>query len=118
KSVYALGQIRDARGIEALVAALNDPMQDVSWTAREALEGFGREALPQLIQALASESVQVRELAASLLGEIGDKSAVDPLIAALESDDSQVRVAVIEALGNIGDGRALPVVEQFTDDAH
>jgi HEAT repeat protein len=118
KSVYALGQIGDARGIEALVAALNDPMQDVSWTAREALEGFGREALPQLIQALASESVQVRELAASLLGEIGDKSAVDPLIAALESDDSQVRVAVIEALGNIGDGRALPVVEQFTDDAH
>jgi HEAT repeat protein len=116
KSVYALGQLGDIRAIEAIIERLDDPVQDVQWTAREILEGFGQEALPDLIHALTSESMQVRELAASLLGDIADNSAVDPLIAAVETENWQVRFAIVEALGKIGDVRALPVVKRMADD--
>jgi HEAT repeat protein len=116
KVVYALGQIGDPRAIEALIARLDDPAQDVQWTAREVLEGFGEKALPNLLHALRAESIHVRELAASLLGDIGDSSAVQPLIAAAETDNWQVRFAVVEALGQIGDSRALPMVEGLLND--
>jgi HEAT repeat protein len=117
KSVYSLGQISDTRAIESLILRLDDPVQNVQWTAREVLESFGERALPGLIRALNTESAQVRELSASLLGDIADNSAVDPLIAAADTDDWHVKVAVVEALGTIGDGRALPLVERLTGDA-
>jgi HEAT repeat protein len=116
KAAYALGQIRDPRALEALVARLDDPVQDVQWTAREVIESFGAQARPQLIQALTVASAQVRELAASLLGEIGDSSSVDPLMAALDTDDWQVRFAIVEALGAIGDARARPAVARMAED--
>lgn len=116
KSVYALGQVGDPQAIDALIVALGDPVQDVSWTAREALETFGETALPNLIRALSLDSNQVRELAANLLGDIGDSSAVDPLIAALDDHDWQVRFAVVEALGSIGDAHARSAVERMTGD--
>ena len=62
------------------------------------------------------ESAQVRELAASLLGDIADHSSVEPLVDALETPDWQVRFAILEALGQIGDVRALPAIEQRADD--
>lgn len=118
KSVYALGQIGDAQAIDALVARLADPAEEVRWTAREALHGFGGKSLPRLIDALAAESVHMREFSASLLGELGDERAVEPLIAAAASADWPVRLAVAEAFGSIGSVRALPVVERMADDPH
>jgi HEAT repeat protein len=118
KAVYALGQIGNPQAIEAVITRLDDSVADVSWTAREVLEGFGKQALPQLIDALGTPSAQVRELVANLLSDLGDSEAVQPLIVALDTEDWQVRFAIIEALGNMGDVRALPIVEQMTQDAH
>ncbi|MBZ0286924.1 MAG: HEAT repeat domain-containing protein [Anaerolineae bacterium] len=116
KATYALGQIGDERAIDALIDRLDDPAQDIQWTAREVLEAFGEKALPHLIHALTRESIPVRELAASLLGDLADTRAVEPLMSAADSADWPVRFAVAEALGKIGDGRALPVVQRMIDD--
>jgi HEAT repeat protein len=84
--------------------------------AREVLEGFGEAAVEALIPALQAESPHTRELAASLLGDLGDPRAVEPLIAATNADEWQVRFAAVEALGQIGDRRALPIIEHLTSD--
>ena len=75
-----------------------------------------QKAMPHLICALKSPSIQIRELSASILGDIGDRSTVESLIDALETDDWQVRFAITEALGQIGDDRALPMIERMTQD--
>jgi len=118
KAVYALGQIGDIRAIDALIIRLGDDVQDVQWTAREVLETFGKKATPRLIHALTSTSIPIRELSASLLGDIGDASTITPLIDALETDAWQVRFAIVEALGAIGDRQALPAIEQMTKDVN
>ena len=45
--------------------------------------------------------------AASALGNIGDKRALDPLIATLEDEYWNVKQAAATALGNLGDKRAI-----------
>jgi beta-lactamase regulating signal transducer with metallopeptidase domain len=70
-SAWALGEIKDREGIEALIETLErdgDPL--------------------------------VREMAALALGEIEDPSAVDPLVEAFENEDN-LRLAVVWALGEI-----------------
>jgi HEAT repeat protein len=69
----ALGQIRDARAVGPLSAALRDP-QD-SW---------------------------LRRAAAVALGQIGDASSVESLVAALHDPDALVRDAAAEALAARG----------------
>lgn len=59
----------------------------------------------------------MRELVASLLGNIGSEHAVDSLLLALKTDDWEVRFAVLQALGDIGDARALPEIERLTTDS-
>jgi predicted esterase len=51
-----------------------------------------------------------RVFAADVLGEFGDKSAVQPLSKALGDRDSAVRGAAAEALGRLGDPAAVPAL--------
>jgi HEAT repeat protein len=116
KAVYVLGQIGDPQAIPALITRLDDPVQNVHYTAREVLQHIGSAALPHLIQALGTPSAQVREMAANLLGDLADESAVEPLITALNTSDWQVRFAIVEALGSIGVTSVIPVLERLLDD--
>ncbi|MDW8325427.1 MAG: HEAT repeat domain-containing protein, partial [Anaerolineales bacterium] len=77
-----LGEIKDARAVEPLVAALGDA------------------------------EAGMRRWAAWALGEIKDARAVEPLVAALDDADEDVRWSAALALGNIGDPRALPALER------
>ncbi|MDD1665883.1 MAG: HEAT repeat domain-containing protein, partial [Methanomicrobiales archaeon] len=61
RAAEALGEARDVRAVESLIAALKDPFQDVSWIAAEAL------------------------------GKIRDPRAVEPLIAALKEGEKWLR---------------------------
>jgi ATP-dependent DNA helicase RecQ len=80
-------------------------------------EQGGPAAVPELIAALKDENGNVRCLAASALGKIGDPQAVEPLIALLQADPKpQVRQYAINALGKIGDHRARPILEQVAAD--
>ena len=50
---------------------------------------------------------EVRKAAASVLGEIGDASAVKPLINVLKFENEYLRRSAAEALGKIGDPMAV-----------
>ena len=98
-AAQALGEIRDTRAVEALVAALNN----VPGAAAEALGKIGDvRAVAPLIAALESPNHILRPAAAMALGKIGDARAIQPLIAALGSVDSATSEAAAMALGSMG----------------
>ncbi|MFC1844243.1 HEAT repeat domain-containing protein [Thermodesulfobacteriota bacterium] len=77
KAANALGEIKDARAVDPLIAILND-----------------------------TDPV-VRASAVRALGEIKDARAVDPLIGILNDTDPDVRASAVQALSNIKDARAV-----------
>lgn len=61
------------------------------------LSRMGAKALPQLVAAMDSDNAQARELAAIVLGEIGDEGALGPLHKALrETAQGSVEYMLIE----------------------
>ncbi|MDH4138167.1 MAG: HEAT repeat domain-containing protein, partial [Anaerolineae bacterium] len=69
-------------------------------------------AVPELIAALKHSNGNVRRLAASALGKIGDARGVTPLLALLAQEQKpQVRQYAVKALGKIGDPRARPILQ-------
>ena len=77
---------------------------------------LGPTVVPRLIRALRDGHPEVRHLAASALGELGDVCGVEPLIAALQDEDLSVRVAAVSGLGNLGDRRAIePLIALLKD---
>ncbi len=77
-AAYALGEIRDA------------------------------EAVPALVSALKSDCPHMRRIAAHALGKISDEQAVKPLIEALKNETQPlaVQASIIMSLGKIGDPEA------------
>ncbi len=100
----ALGEAKDARAVEPLIAALGD--KSCGHTAANALAKIGKPAVETLIVALKNENPFVRRNAAEALGEIKDASAVKPLINALKDNDLIVRRNAAKALGKIKDSSA------------
>jgi HEAT repeat protein len=96
----ALGYLRDPRGIEPLIAALNDENHFVRDAAKSALKGMGDEAVDPLATAIKSASWWVREAAADVLGGMGiaDQSqhAIEALIAILKDVDALRRTSTGE----------------------
>jgi HEAT repeat protein len=108
-----LGMTGDARGVEPLIAGLND-----DFGAREAAaEALGKirdpRAVEPLVAALKGKGDLLRNAAATALGNIGDPRAVEPLIGALRHG-WDLGEAAAEALGRIGDARAVePLMESL-----
>lgn len=68
----------------------------------------------KLLRALYHPEPTVPVRAATILGEIGSKAAVEPLIElAATSSDLYLQEAAVVALGRIGDPRALPLINQL-----
>jgi len=104
-----LGRLAHHRALPPLAALLTDTQ--VSESAAEALMAFGAKAVATLLDALKNEHPGARQLAATALGEIRDKRAVEPLILLLQTDDEYaVRTAAAAALGQIKDVRAVWVL--------
>jgi HEAT repeat protein len=104
-----LGRIGNPRALESLTTMLKHP--DINQSAAEALVRIGSNAVEPLAAVLKSEHVAARQLAASTLGDIADRRAVEGLIEAMQTDeDYRVRTAAANALGQIKDTRALWVL--------
>jgi len=104
-----LGRLARDRTLKPLAAMLTD--KEVSQSAAEALIACGAKAVAPLLDALKSEHAGARQLAATALGEIRDKRAVEPLILLLQTDDEYVvRTAAATALGQLKDTRAVWVL--------
>lgn len=94
-----LGKI-GRESISALVKALRSDNQNVRQVALNGLAKIGTAAGDNLIDALADKRVDVRRLAAQLLGpmNIGDRRVIEGLGAALKDEDDQVKEAALRSL--------------------
>ena len=73
----------------------------------------------ELIDRLKSAEGRVRWAAASELGSMGDRSAVEPLVRCLEDEDVMLRIGAAQALAKIGDTRAMrPLMEALEDESY
>jgi HEAT repeat protein len=81
-----------------------------------ALVCLGTPSVDPLLEALKNDEAEVRALASSALGKIGDKRVVQPLCELLKDKEPEVRRAVVNALGKIGDKRVVqPLCELLKD---
>ena len=88
-----------------LISQLTDPYKRDR--AAQDLIQIGAEAIPVLIDSLATRDTNLRELAARVLVQIGPP-AVPPLCKALAAAHPEVRGQAAAILGNIGDKRSVP----------
>ncbi|NDJ76686.1 MAG: HEAT repeat domain-containing protein [Chloroflexi bacterium] len=106
EAAEALGEIKDPRAVEALLALLGDEPCNVLRAVAEALGEIGAErAVGPLTQALRCDDFLVRVDAAKALGKIGGSQAQAALMTALQDEHPYVRDAAELALKQ--DGAAL-----------
>lgn len=75
-------------------------------------------AVEPLLKAMRDRDEEIREIAATVLGEIGDRKALLPLIQALVDDNGAVRAAAATALGKLGDAQAAEALTVALHDEH
>jgi HEAT repeat protein len=115
-AVSALSQIGDTRAVEALLIIAVKAIL-LKEQATKALVQIGMPAIGRLSLALKDKDADVRQVAAKVLGEIGNTRAVEPLIFALKDSDSAVRIVAIQSLGKIGDAHAVqPLIDALKDE--
>ena len=111
-AAWALGEIGDVRAVEPLIASLSQPSASKG-TAVQALarlrDDRAVEPLIHMFEGRPDPSL------ATVLGNWGDRRAVEPLVAVMEHPDSHVRFYAARALGKLGDARALPALERALD---
>jgi len=114
-AVMALGETKDARAVEPLIALLGD--ESCGCTAAKALATIGKPSVKPLIANLKDENPIVRRNAAMALGDIKDNDATEPLIETLNDENAFVRMNAAKALGSIKDDRAVkPLVTALEDE--
>ena len=121
-TVYSAGgadlvlSLKDAFGLEDLVAALKDSDARVREEAANSLGAIGPEttrAIADAVARLSNRDPELRERAASDLAETGrrvTRQVMTALVEALEDPDTRVCEAAAHALGEIGPGVASAVV--------
>ena len=101
-TAWALGEIGNERGVDALQRALLDVNQKVRKHATEALGKIGCDrSVEALLRALKDEDSVVCGSATEALGKICSARSVDALLLALKDEDSVLRGKAAEALGKI-----------------
>lgn len=101
KAVMALGEIRDARAIPCLSAALKDGNSTVRMLAAYGLTRMGEGAANPLLVELADKNSPGRSDAAYALGKLNQAAAIEPLIAALKEKDEGLRKESAKALSRM-----------------
>lgn len=94
------------------VQNLASPNSDIKRKAFARLRALGDAATPQIVEALGSNVPEVRAAAASALGDLGDKSAVERLQQLLTDPDQPVRYAAAYSLALLQDETALALARQ------
>lgn len=88
--------------IRALFAALPELAEDDLVALLPQLADLGARALQELTTALRAPQRQLRQAAAILLGQIGDRKAEAPLVVMLADEPTAAWVDAARALGNLG----------------
>jgi HEAT repeat protein len=108
EAAESLGRLRIERAVPGLIAALNDPDEDVRTVAARGLAAVGDpRAISPLARALADPSRWTLSLVAENLMAMGP-DVVPPLLNLLSHEEHNVRVSVVRILGEIRDPAATP----------
>ncbi len=116
-AAWSLGQTGRRKAVEPLIAALQDPDEEVRREAVEALVRIGTPAMQPLVSALREEDSEVRRRVAEVIGRFYSSSDTEPLmhafvLSALKDGDALSRARMATLLGEIGDGWAVkPLIE-------
>ncbi len=106
-----------ADAIPVLIDALATRDANLREFIARVLVQIGPQAVPPLCKALASAHPEVRGQAAAILGDIGDKQAVPALLTALQGEFYTVRAKAALALGQIRDAQAIPALTDALKDS-
>lgn len=91
ESKWLTGGVQHAAGtlpLEALVAALDHPREDICWRAAVALGWRGEpQAVSALVARLDGARYEVKINIVWALGQIGDRQAIDPLLAVVREEN-------------------------------
>ncbi|MFT5433811.1 MAG: HEAT repeat protein, partial [Myxococcota bacterium] len=117
-AVEALGQLNVQSSIEAVVARLDDPDERVSSVAIEVLASFGKPAADSCLTALTTLGDVGRTGAATVLGRLSHKAALDTLVDRMTWDPSPaVRAASAASLAAVGDSTCIDALIGALGDA-
>ncbi|HEX2619470.1 MAG TPA: HEAT repeat domain-containing protein [Phototrophicaceae bacterium] len=114
----AIKQAMQASGeerLKQLLTGMEDTDEDVRNTAAGLITGLGEESVSGLLALLRDGAVNTRALAASTLGQINSKQALDGLTAALSDESMWVRTPAAQALGKLGNA-AVPALKTVLQD--
>ncbi len=115
--VHTLGKIGDARAMDAVITATQDPDNKVVCKAVFALGQLNdTRAIPALVGLLGHDNREVETMLMSVLEGFG-AVALPYLIEAIRNDQWQVREHTADVLGVIGMEEGLPVLIEALNDA-
>jgi HEAT repeat protein len=118
-AAWILGEFKDPRAVEPLIAALVDENEYVRSNVSTAISRTGEPAVKPLIAALNNKNNhwRIRKEVASIVGWLGKNRAVGPLITAMKDENRHVRSEAAKALGKISDPKAVePLIAALKDD--
>lgn len=108
-----LGWSGDIRAAKPLLKLLDSDHKN---EVIEAIINIGKDSEDTVIEEISKGNKVIREGAARILGEIGDKKAINALILLLGDESGHVRQTSAIALGNIGDAAASkPLIDLLND---
>jgi len=113
-----LGLMRSRTAVDPLVAAMNDPEEEVRIRAARALGIVrGNTSIRPLVRALADPSRWSAIRVAEILISVGDE-AVEELLLAYDGLPHHARVSVLDVLGRIRTLKAVPLMRRSLKDPH
>jgi HEAT repeat protein len=113
-AVWALGEIGDERAIPALVRHLGHKDVGIAKYSVKALVKFGHKSIPAAIAALDDANPRTRHYAMRVLGQSGSKEAAGAIRTRFGKLDREV---ALWALGKLGDREAFPLIEPEVNNA-
>ncbi|HEX3054018.1 MAG TPA: HEAT repeat domain-containing protein [Aggregatilineaceae bacterium] len=116
-AISALTEIGDLRALQPILDRFLE--DDHYWEDGEFLRDWGEPAFNLLLEMLKSDNPTKRDVAAGLVGELGNLDAVEPLLETLKTDeDGEVRSSAAYALGRLGDSRAFDELLNALNDSN
>lgn len=94
--------------VQTLVQALYNTSLLIRWAAVIALRQIAPEDIPELRQALSTDSLATRQAATSVISKTNDQAAIPQLLTNLTISDCPLRVITAKALGNLKATAAIP----------
>ena len=112
--IAILGVLKPHSAIEVLTAVMEDSgeVPGIRFQAGLGLSQIGTDAVDSLIVAFNRGDANVKDIAASALGNIGGVRSRDVLIDALDSlEELTIRLTIVDALARIGDAPAIRALQ-------